>query len=56
MIVDPWGEVLAQAGEEEGVIIAELDLERLEEVRDSVPSLANRRPRAYRWPEGAAVR
>ena len=56
LIVDPWGEVLARAGEEEDVIVAELDLERQEEVRDSLPSLANRRPRAYRWPEGAAVR
>ena len=56
MIVDPWGEVLARAAEEEDVIVAELDLERQEEVRDSLPSLANRRPRAYRWPEGAAVR
>jgi deaminated glutathione amidase len=56
LIVDPWGEVLARAGEEEGVIIAELDLEHQEEVRQSLPSLANRRPRAYRWPEGAAVR
>ena len=56
LIVDPWGEVLARAAEEEDVIVAELDLERQEEVRDSLPSLANRRPRAYRWPEGAAVR
>ena len=38
------------------MIVAELDLERQEEVRDSLPSLANRRPGAYRWPEGAAVR
>lgn len=53
MIVDPWGEVLARAGgEEEAVIVAELDLERQAELRESLPSLANRRPRAYRWPEG----
>ena len=56
MIVGPWGEVLARADEQVGVIVAELDLERQDELRESLPSLANRRPRAYRWPEGAAVR
>ena len=49
MIVDPWGVVLAQAQDEPGVIVAELDLERLERIRASLPSLANRRPAAYRW-------
>ena len=52
MIVDPWGELLAEASEEEGFIAAELDLARQDEVRDKLPSLANRVPGAYRWPEG----
>jgi predicted amidohydrolase len=52
MIVDPWGTVLAQAGEEgEAVLVAELDLERQREIRASLPSLENRQPGAYRWPE-----
>jgi predicted amidohydrolase len=51
MIVDPWGVVLAQAPDSEGHILAELDLERQLEIRASLPSLANRRPSAYRWPE-----
>ncbi|MGH3104750.1 MAG: carbon-nitrogen hydrolase family protein [Gaiellaceae bacterium] len=50
LIVDPWGLVLAQAPDEETVISAELDLRRLEDVREKLPSLANRRPAAYRWP------
>jgi predicted amidohydrolase len=50
MIVDPWGVVLAQAQDEPGVIVAELDLVRLARIRASLPSLANRRPSAYRWP------
>ncbi|HYB23465.1 MAG TPA: carbon-nitrogen hydrolase family protein [Solirubrobacteraceae bacterium] len=50
MIVDPWGVVLAQAPDGEGHIVAELDLERQREIRASLPSLANRRPEAYRWP------
>jgi deaminated glutathione amidase len=51
MIVDPWGVVLAEAQDREGHIVAELDLERQREIRASLPSLANRRPEAYRWPE-----
>jgi predicted amidohydrolase len=50
MIVDPWGVVLAQAGDSVGVIVAELDLAKLEAIRESLPSLANRRPQAYAWP------
>ena len=54
MIVDPWGEVLARAPDEGAcVVAAELDLDRLDEVRDKLPSLANRIPGAYLWPEGA---
>ena len=56
LIVDPWGEVLAQAGDEdEGVIVADLDFARQDEVRATLPALANRRPDAYRWPEEARV-
>jgi predicted amidohydrolase len=51
MIVDPWGVVLAQAPDDECVITADLDLERQERIRTELPSLANRRPAAYRWPE-----
>jgi predicted amidohydrolase len=50
MIVDPWGVVLAQAPDEDGVIAAELDRARLEDVRRRLPSLANRQPDAYQWP------
>jgi deaminated glutathione amidase len=55
MIVDPWGIVLAQAPDAETFAIAELDLERQAEVRRKLPSLANRRPAAYRWPEEVPV-
>jgi predicted amidohydrolase len=51
MIVDPWGVVLAQASDTETFALAELDLERQAEIRRTLPSLANRRPSAYRWPE-----
>ena len=56
MIVDPWGEVLARAGGEgEAVVAAELDLDRQDEIREKLPSLANRVAGAYRWPEEARV-
>jgi predicted amidohydrolase len=51
MIVDPWGLILAQAPDREAYVLAELDLERQLEIRAELPSLANRRPGAYRWPE-----
>jgi predicted amidohydrolase len=50
MIVDPWGVVLATAPDTETFVVAELDLERQREIRRTLPSLANRRPEAYRWP------
>jgi deaminated glutathione amidase len=51
MIVDPWGIVLAQAPDKETYVVADLDLERQEEIRRSLPSLANRREGAYTPPE-----
>lgn len=51
MIVDPWGVVLAQAPDRECHIVAELDLSQQRDIRARLPSLANRRPAAYRWPE-----
>jgi predicted amidohydrolase len=51
LIVDPWGEVLARAPDEECFIAANLDFARQDEVRDQLPSLANRVAGAYRWPD-----
>ncbi len=52
MIVDPWGEVLARAPiEGDCFIAAELDLARQDEVREKLPSLANRVGAAYKWPQ-----
>jgi deaminated glutathione amidase len=49
-IIDPWGVVLAQAPDEDCVISAQLDRARLEEIRRSLPALANRQAAAYQWP------
>jgi predicted amidohydrolase len=43
MIVDPWGAVLAQVPDGEGVAIAELDFERQDRLRRELPALDHRR-------------
>lgn len=43
LIVDPFGVVVANAGEAPGVVFADLGIERILAVRQKVPSLANRR-------------
>ena len=43
MIVDPWGEVLAEQAEGEALVLAELDSARIAEVRAALPANANRR-------------
>jgi predicted amidohydrolase len=47
MVVDPWGLVLATAADEETIAVADLSLERQDDIRRRLPSLANRRPEAY---------
>ena len=43
MIVDPWGEVLGVRAEGEGVVIADLDSDRIASVRRQLPALEHRR-------------
>jgi deaminated glutathione amidase len=42
MIIDPWGVILADAGEQPGIAIAEINPSRLEQVRRQMPSLQHR--------------
>jgi len=44
LVVDPWGEVLLDMGEGEGVGFADLDMAQLADVRARVPALTHRRP------------
>ncbi len=44
LIVSPWGEVLADGGEEVGFITADLDLSAVAEARRMIPSLTHHRP------------
>ncbi len=43
LIVDPWGEIVAERDEGEGVVIAELSRERIASVRQQLPALEHRR-------------
>jgi deaminated glutathione amidase len=47
MIVDPWGVVLARQDEGVGFCVADLQLDRLAEVRAQIPALDHRRPDVY---------
>ena len=42
MIIDPWGVILADAGDKPGVAVAEISPHRLEQVRRQMPSLQHR--------------
>jgi predicted amidohydrolase len=44
LVVDPWGEVLLDMGEEQGVGFADIDLSRISDVRSRIPALNHRRP------------
>ena len=44
LIVGPWGDILAEAGKDPGVITADLDLGEVAEVRGRLPSLHHDRP------------
>jgi deaminated glutathione amidase len=48
MIVDPWGLVLAQAPDGEGLAVADLDFAEMERIRGRLPALRHRRPEVYR--------
>lgn len=44
LVIDPWGEVLLDMGDAEGLGFADIDLHRVDDVRARVPVIAHRRP------------
>ncbi len=49
MVVNPWGEILVEGDErEEALLIAQIDLDRVDEVRQRVPVFRDRRAEVYR--------
>ena len=51
LIVDPWGRILADVEEDNGVAVAEIDTARVERLRREFPALANRRLAANELPQ-----
>lgn len=47
LIIDPWGEIVAEGGEEEAILTAEVDLALVGEVRGRIPVFQDRRPKLY---------
>jgi len=47
MVIDPWGVVLAQAGDGEGLAVADLDFGRMTDIRERLPALRHRRGDVY---------
>lgn len=47
MVVDPWGTVIGEAGTGEEIIYATIDSERIQEIRNELPLLKNRRRDIY---------
>jgi len=44
LIIDPWGKVLAELGDEPGIALADIDVERVAKVRGMLPSIEHDRP------------
>ena len=47
MLIDPWGNILGQLGEKPGVLLGEINMNTLGEIRRQIPSLANTREDVY---------
>lgn len=47
MIIDPWGEVVAEASDNESVLFSEIDLSKTKEVREMIPVFSDRKPEFY---------
>ena len=43
VVLDPWGTVLAECADGEGVAVAEIDPARVRAIREQLPSLRHRR-------------
>ena len=44
LIIDPWGKILAELGDEPGIALAEIDVDRVAKVRGMLPSIEHDRP------------
>ncbi|WP_018751338.1 carbon-nitrogen family hydrolase [Paenibacillus sanguinis] len=47
LIIDPWGQIVAEGGEDEAVVSGVIDLSLVEQVRSSIPVFNDRCPATY---------
>lgn len=47
MVIDPWGEIIVEGGEEETILTAQIDLGEVDRVRSKIPVFQDRRPHLY---------
>ena len=47
MVIDPWGNILTEAGVGETILYAEIDLDREDDIRRQIPCIFNRRKDLY---------
>ncbi|OIK14842.1 carbon-nitrogen hydrolase [Bacillus sp. MUM 116] len=48
MIIDPWGEIITEAGNDEEILSAEIELDRVNEIRKQIPIFEDRKPEFYK--------
>lgn len=49
MVIDPWGEIVAEAGAGEEILSAAIDLAQVAKIRKQIPIFTDRRPDLYRF-------
>ena len=47
IVTDPWGQVMKQLDEKEGILIEEIDLDREDQIREQLPLLKHRKSEMY---------
>ncbi|MGB9867969.1 MAG: carbon-nitrogen family hydrolase [Bacillota bacterium] len=47
VVVNPWGETVLEANDQEGVFVCDIDLEMVDHVRKTIPVFGSRRPDVY---------
>lgn len=47
MMIDPWGEIIAEGGEQEEIVSAAIDIKHVDKVRSMIPVFEDRRPELY---------
>lgn len=55
LLIDPWGTVVAELGDDEGLCLAEIDFSKVQETRKNNPALKNRREDVYSLAEIAKL-